>query len=813
MEYIFLIVIIVILIMQNTKYTKDSINLKRDVHSLNEKVNGLYKLLRSKEVPKTVEKDIPKVVPKEPMAPPVPTDPVEQTPVPLIIKEEQPIEPIKVVQSSKTVMTAKPIEKVVFEPTLSHWEKFKQRNPDLEKFIGENLINKIGILILVLGISYFVKYAIDKNWINEPARVGIGILAGSLVLFIAHKLRQKYAAFSSVLVAGAIAIYYFTIAIAFHEYELFSQEVAFAIMVVITAFSCLISISYNRMELAILSLIGGFLVPFMVSTGSGNYIVLFTYIAILDIGILALAYFKKWQLLHILAFAFTMLLFGSWVLTNTYSDKPHYLGALIFAFVFYLIFIVVNIINNLRTKGLFTNIQLAMLTINNFVFYGIGMLVLTRYHNELTGLFTAFLAILNMGYSLLLYKKFGLDKRGIYLLIGLSLTFITLAIPIQFSGNSITIFWAIEAVMLMWLAQKSQIKSYRFAAMIVQSLMLCSLLLDWFVYFTRSDLSIVRNPIFIAGIVVVASLVGVNYLLRGETEKFSKFGLHFNPKTYRIVTRVLAIITGYFVGLFEVFYQANHYFDFNGLLAVSVHYHLLFTAVFCFLLFRNRTAKNDKIMNAIAILNIVVFTLIFSRIPFSELQDNIIDGTNQNIAYYLHMLSILFIVFFWYLIYNSNKKEKVFAAFNHKLAIWVPAFLLVVLTSTELVLQGLHMMNLSTTELPLNSQYMAIHEMIASARNKIIKTGLPVLWGILAFILLLWGIKKQIQQLRIIALALLGITIVKLFAYDISNVSETGKIIAFILLGVLILIISFIYQKIKVLVIDEDKTTDNDKID
>lgn len=62
MEYIFLIVIIVILIMQNTKYTKDSINLKRDVHSLNEKVNGLYKLLRSKEVPKTVEKDIPKVV-------------------------------------------------------------------------------------------------------------------------------------------------------------------------------------------------------------------------------------------------------------------------------------------------------------------------------------------------------------------------------------------------------------------------------------------------------------------------------------------------------------------------------------------------------------------------------------------------------------------------------------------------------------------------------------------------------------------------------------------------------------------------------
>ena len=95
-------------------------------------------------------------------------------------------------------------------------------------------------------ISYFVKYAIDKDWINEPARVGIGVLCGALVMGIAHKLRKNYAAFSSVIVAGAIAIFYFTIGIAFHDYQLFSQAVAFSIMVVITAFSALISLSYNR---------------------------------------------------------------------------------------------------------------------------------------------------------------------------------------------------------------------------------------------------------------------------------------------------------------------------------------------------------------------------------------------------------------------------------------------------------------------------------------------------------------------------------------------------------------------------------------
>src|SRR5690606_23989742 len=161
------------------------------------------------------------------------------------------------------------------------------------------------------------------------------------------------------------------------------------------------------------------------------------------------------------------------------------------------------------------------------------------------------------GYALLLYKKFGLDKTAIYLLIGLTLTFITLAIPVQFSGNNITMFWAAEAVLLLWLSQKSQIKSYRFAAVVVQFLMLGSLLMDWFCYVDAVDkLSIVLNPIFIAGLLVVASFVSVGYLLRHETEKLSKFGLTFKPQVYRKLTGILAIITGYFVGVFEVGHQA-----------------------------------------------------------------------------------------------------------------------------------------------------------------------------------------------------------------------------------------------------------------
>ncbi|HRA74280.1 MAG TPA: DUF2339 domain-containing protein, partial [Flavobacterium sp.] len=439
------------------------------------------------------------------------------------------------------------------EPSKTFWENFRENNPDLEKFIGENLINKIGILILVLGISYFVKYAIDKDWINEPARVGIGMLSGALIMGIAHKLRKKYAAFSSVFVAGAIAVFYFTIGVAFHTYHLFGQTAAFIIMVLITVFSCLVSLSYNRKELAILSLIGGFAVPFMVSTGQENYVVLFTYILILNIGILALAYYKKWGIINILSYIFTVILYGAWLFKDLDEKVPHYLGALLFGFAFYLVFIGINIINNVRTKGLFSPIELSILASNTFLFYGAGMVVLEQFHPELKGLFTAALGLLNLGYAWFLYKKFGLDKTAVYLLVGLTLTFITLAIPIQFEGNYITLFWAAEAVMLMGLGQKSKITYYRFASIIVHILMIGSLLMDWAaIYRTESVLNILFNKICLTGIFAVASLFAVYYLLKKEDEKLQQFGFIFNPKKYRDSLKSIGIIIGYFVGLFEV---------------------------------------------------------------------------------------------------------------------------------------------------------------------------------------------------------------------------------------------------------------------
>lgn len=810
MNTVLLVIILILLVLLlnkiNSKYyilNENNKRLNNNIKTLNHKLNKLINDSVS-DKKETESVTVSTTTIREDISKPEVAQPIIDT------SDVKPIEPSYTNEfKAYTIQKEKPVEQSINKPkfskppTKSLWIKFKEKNPDLEKFIGENLINKLGVLILVLGISYFVKYAIDKDWINEPARVGIGVLCGSLVMLIANKLRKKYAAFSSVLVAGAIAIFYFTIAIAFHEYKLFNQQVAFGIMVLITLFSCLISLSYNRIELAVLSLIGGFAVPFMLSTGSANYVNLFIYIIILNIGITILAFYKKWRLVNTLAFIFTVLLFGTWFVKDLFSEVPHYQGGLLFAFIFHLIFMVSNVINNVRTKAIFTKIQLAILGLSTFLFFGVGMAVLSNYHPEFRGVFTAGLAVFNLILGWFLFKKFKLDKVAIYMLIGLTLTFITLAIPIQFKGNYITLFWAAEAVLLMWLAKKSNITSYRFASVIVHGLSIISLVIDWTQkYDDEAVFSIVLNPVFTTGIFVVISLFLVFGLIKNEAIKLNLWTFTLNTKTYHKYMFIAGVLLLYIVGFLETFFQAAIRIEFwPSVISCPALYHMVFTAVIAFVLFRKTCVFYIKLANSIACVNLVLYALLFITLSFDE-HDDIISGyTSTQIAFYLHYVMLVLTLFFGFIIYQSNKNRVIFKVFNTAIFTWIAAFLLIYIASQEVLLHGLKILTYTTET--LSDTYGSSYIM----HQKIIKTAFPVLWGILAFIFLVFGINKQNKTVRIIALVLLGITIVKLFAYDINNISETGKIIAFILLGVLILIISFVYQKIKFLVTDDTKET------
>ncbi|AUC22165.1 hypothetical protein BTO15_08675 [Polaribacter sejongensis] len=825
MEIVLLLFIVIYLLITNKKISSKLKDLQTSVFQLDDKLQHLqqkstFKQEEKEEVIKTKSEPVSK---KEP-------EPLEKT---IVIAKEEPIifvseipEVVKpilntdakiapiVVDKKLNTKEEKKKEKAI--PKKSWIAAFKEKNPDLEKFIGENLINKIGVLILVLGISFFVKFAIDKDWINEPARVGIGVLCGSLIMMIAHKLKKNYASFSSVLVAGAISVFYLTIYIAFHEYQLFSQTVAFCIMAVITAFSALVSVSYNRQELAILSLIGGFAAPFMLSTGEGNYVVLFSYIGILNLGILAISYFKKWKIATIVDFAFTIILFGSWCLLNINKDNFEHNGALTFATIFYFIFSLTIVLNNLKNKGVFSKIEYFILIANTFIFFGIGMLILKDLESNFTGLFTLLLAVYNVAYATILYKKFGLDKNAIYILIGLALTFVTLTIPIQFNGNQITLFWAAEVVLLFWLSKKSKIESFKFGAIIVQVLSIISLLLDWELYAYSEELSVVFNPLFIAGFVVSVSLFLTYWLLKKEGNMVTKyFTLKIN--VYKKIVFIAFVLVAYFTGALEIDYQAHQFLE-NTASALSfpVAYHFVFVALLLFFTEKLKQKNIEKAILLISCISIFVYIGNFYKLPTDEVAENLALSIHSNYAFYLHYIILACLIYFGVQLFKKTTTLFNIKPKQSKWLPWVFVFAIVYTLSNEVMVHGVHFSDNSSIITELNAQtndyskYDIIDNKIDAVQDQIIKIGYPILWGIFSFIFLIIGIKKQWKNLRIIALSLLGITIIKLFAYDIKNASETGKIVAFILLGVLILIISFVYQKIKKLV--NDKTQEDEEI-
>lgn len=699
------------------------------------------------------------------------------------------------------------------EPEPSFFAAFLQQNPDLEKFIGENLINKIGIAILVLGIGYFVKFAIDQDWINEIGRVTIGVLAGGLLLGLAHRLRQNFAAFSSVLVGGGLAVQYFTIAIAFHEYQLLSQTAAFGVMVVITGFAVLLAVAYDRVELAVLAVLGGFATPFMVSTGEGNYQVLFTYILILNTGMLVLAYLKGWRLLNWVSYGCTVLLYGGWLGTRVLpvEDGP-YLGALVFGTLFYLIFFLMNIVNNIKERTRFAPADIFILLSNTFFYYAAGMLLL-QYLQEgmFRGLFTVALALVNFGFAFAFFRSGRVDRNLVYLLIGLVITFISLAVPVQLEGNFITMFWALEAVLLLWLAQQSGLRFIGSASVLVLGLMLISLVMDWQnLYFLPSGettLRVLLNKGFITGALAIGAVAATSLLLRRQPTPLSfKIG-DLEPALYRQALGVLLGALVYLVGWLELDYQlAVHVDSRQARTIIQGSYNLLYLLGLLGYASYRRTPKLAVGASMLALLGVFLYLVAYSPAVMRLLENHFLYSAPVRTGFSFHYLSLGLVTLLLVLLFHL--RHSLLGAWPRlrQPMLWLLGFTVVYISSAELLFHVVYFQTpvANLTDVNDFDQHVAIMESFWGRIWQTNKVGFPILWGVCAFVGMYIGLKRKDRSLRIIALTLFSLTLLKLFAYDIRGISEGGKIAAFISLGVLLLVISFMYQNLKRLILADE---------
>ncbi|HEX2936669.1 MAG TPA: DUF2339 domain-containing protein [Bacteroidales bacterium] len=725
------------------------------------------------------------------------------------VQEKKP-EPEPVKASSIEELYANPAQQVVAEkPTIPVQKVQKPQKPkvkgDWEKFIGENLMSKIGIAILVLGIGYFVKYAIDKDYINEFGRTAIGFIVGGGIIALAHRMRKDYKTFASILIGGGLAILYTTVTIAYQLYNLFPQAAAFAILIIITIFAVLLSLLYDKRELAIISLIGGFASPFMVSTGAGNYIVLFTYLLILNAGMVVIAWHKRWNILNLLGYIFTLLLFGGW-LVDTFmwnSGIKPYVGAITFATLFYLGFFLVNILNNIRKYKPFNGIEIGMILSNNLFYFLGGLLIVDSLQNGLyNGLFTVIIGIYNFAWVLYFYKKEKIDRTFLFLLIGLVLSFISLAIPIQLHGHSITMFWAAEVVILLWISQVSGIKMLKAAHLIILGLTILSLLMDWNngYLLNAKVLPVFLNQICITGLIVVIAIVLSILLLRKEKESmFIKYLL--DVKTYSSILSALLFTGLYAVLFYELVYQMNRMYNVTVFRhAVYGVFNFTYLAAYVIVCRRQQWVLALKVLYYLSLFLLFIFLVFYSTRIIGVREEYLLYHTLSQGNFLFHYLIYPGIaVVLAFIIQKRNEIFKAESALS-QITLWYTTFIIVLAASIELDNIVLWV-NLAR----LDNEYALLKE--------IHKTGYSILWACAAFVLMIIGMKAKNKVFRIQAISLLGLIIVKLLLFDVWKMNEGGRIATFIFLGVTLLVISFLYQKLKKLILDnENKEPANEQI-
>ena len=352
------------------------------------------------------------------------------------------------------VPTAAPVPNIPPEPSARRIEA----DSDLESRIGSHWLNRIGIAALLIGISYFLKFAFDNNWIGPAGRVTIGLLAGIGIVAWSERFRTKgYRAFSYSLKAVGIGAMYLSVWAAFQIYSLIPSGVAFAMMLAVTAATAAMAWTEDAQILAAFALTGGFSTPLLLSTGQNREMGLFTYVAILDLGTLVLLRFKPWRRLLIMSYAGTLLLYVGWY--SRFYTRSQFNLTLAFATLFFAIFAIAPLITR-QPEGempLLASVPAVVAFVNAGTYFLQAYAMIEEVDKTYMAWFALALAAVYIFLSRQVHQR-AMARRASetlhYLHLALAIGFITVAIPIRLDAHWITMGWFVEAGVLLGVANR-----------------------------------------------------------------------------------------------------------------------------------------------------------------------------------------------------------------------------------------------------------------------------------------------------------------------------------------------------------------------
>jgi len=505
--------------------------------------------------------------------------------------------------------------------------------------------------------------------------------------------------------------------------------------------------------------------------------------------------------------------------SSKYSANEHFELALTFLAIFFAIFYLTFLAYKLLQKEKFEIDDILLLLANSFVFYGIGYAILSNdlKGEQLLGVFTLSNAIIHFIVSAVIYKQKLADKNLFYLISGLVLVFITIAIPVQLDGNWVTLLWVGKAALLFWIGRTKNVPIYEKLSYPLMVLAFLSITHDWTTVYSNynienpeSRITPLLNINFLTSLLFIAAFGFINFLNQRKDYQSALISQKELLKLVSFAIPGILLFTLYYAFRIEIAnYWDQLYTDSALTIAAEnqkypriqfnydlirfktiwiINYSLLFVSILSFINFRKLKNQQLGLINLGLNTLIIAVFLIQGLYVLSELRESYLEQTlsehyqrgvlNIGLRYVSFVFLVLAIVSCYQYVREEFMRSDFKIAFDfllHTSALWI--------TSSELI------------------NWMDIAESEQSY-----KLGLSILWGIYSLFLIALGIWKKKKHLRIGAIALFGGTLVKLFFYDISQLDTIAKTIVFVSLGLLLLIISFLYNKYKHIISDENES-------
>jgi uncharacterized membrane protein len=666
-------------------------------------------------------------------------------------------------------------------------EEYRTPGTSWEFAVATNWLLRLGIVIAVIGVGFFLKYSIEHGWIGPMARVTLSVLAGLAMLGGGARLMNKpYHLIGQGLIGGGLAVLYFSMFAAFNFYHLIGMLAAFGLMAVVTLTAGVLAVRFNSMLIAILGILGGYGTPIMLSTGTVNFPGLFGYLLLLGVGVLGIARLRSWPLLNYLGMLLTYFLATASINKSfTPADFPVVLA---FLTAFYLLYAAVMILRNLVEREKITILELLGSLANTLAFFGLGYHVICKvYPEKFAALLALALAAVNilLAYGMLVRRQ---NDRGLLcMFLALGALFLALTPPLAISKQWVTASWALQGLIMLWLAGKLDSRFLRLlacAAYLLAAGRLAILDFDrqfavalaanttWFDY-----LKILGTRLFEMG-VPIAAFGGAWKLLRRPPEKGGLAVERSNDlasEGWQSAATVIAAIAG--IGLLFVYaqFELHHTcgFFYPALAVPSMT--IAWFALGLFLLAMVRTSSKFWMLALLAIVTMgIVFKLLMVDMLGWELNSATwLYGTAYpagpaliRLMDYTFCLGLLLLAFGQL---RGREVARPLGLISGYAAIGLLFFYL---------------------SLELNT---ALAHFLPDSRSG----GITLLWAAYALALLIIGLQRTARSLRLIGLALFGLVIFKVFGHDLAHLDPFYRIIAFIVLGLILLGAAFIYLRFR----------------